>query len=82
MVAVCNFGGVCFGVMDSCGRLESGVGGGSFMAGGVSKVCQRYYWERWLSCRSGGCFWCTQHKCRTVLLCLNVLLCLVVVIFA
>ena len=52
------------------------------MAGGVSKVRQRSCWGRWLSRRSDGCFWCTLHRCRIVLLCLNGLLCFVVVIFA
>jgi hypothetical protein len=37
-------GSVRVGVMGSCGRLESC--GGGVMASGVSKVCQRSYWER------------------------------------
>jgi hypothetical protein len=57
---------VCVGVMDTCGRLKTGVGGG-FMAGGVSKVRQRSCWGRQLSRHSGGCYWCTLHKCRIIL---------------
>ena len=29
------------------------------MAGGVSKVCERSCWGKWLSHHSGGYFWCT-----------------------
>jgi hypothetical protein len=48
------------------------------MVGGVSKVYQRSYGGRQLSHHSVGCFWCTLHKCRIVLLRLNVLFCFVV----
>jgi hypothetical protein len=63
--------------------VVSGRGlGGGFMAGGVSKVCQRSCWGRWLIHRSGGCYWSIQNKCGIVLSCLNVHLCYVVVILA
>jgi hypothetical protein len=37
------------GVMGSCVRPRVGVGGGTFMAGGASRVCQRFYWGKQLS---------------------------------
>ena len=57
---------VCVGVMGPVIVSGKGVDGG-FMAAGVSKVCQRSCWGRWLIRRSGGCYWCIQNKCGIVL---------------